>query len=40
MKLGVVETPTVNEDARVLSETLAVVRGDDQPGFLQYPTSI
>ena len=35
MQLGLVETRPVAEDARVLAEALAVVRGDDQPGSLE-----
>ncbi len=35
MEFGVVETPAVDEDAGMFSETFAVVRGDDQPGVFQ-----
>ena len=40
MQLGIIETAAVNENAAMFSETLAVVRGDDQPGFFQNPTPV
>ena len=40
MQLGLVETRTMAENAGMLTETLAVVRGDDQPGLLQNPASL
>lgn len=35
VQLGPIETRTVAEHARVFTETLAVVRGDDQPGSIE-----
>ena len=37
MQLGLVETLAVAENAGVLAETFAVVRGDEQPGIVQNP---
>ena len=40
MQLGLVETLAVAENAGVLTETFAMVRGDDQPGLLQNPAPV
>ena len=40
VELGFVETRAVNENAGVLAETFAVVRGDDQPGSLQNSAAV
>ena len=40
MQLGLVETRAVAENAGVLAETFAMVRGDDQPGSLQDPAPV
>ena len=40
MQLGLVKTLAVAENAGVLAETLAMVRGDDQPGSLQNSAAV
>ena len=40
MQLGLVKTRAVAENAGVLAETFAMVRGDDQPGLLQNPAPL
>ena len=40
VQLGLVEARPVAEDAGMLAETLAVVRGDDQPGLLEDPAPV
>ena len=40
MQLGLVKTRAVAENAGVLTETFAMVRGDDQPGSLQNPAPV
>ena len=40
MQLGLVKTLAVAENAGVLAETFAMVRGDDQPGLLQNPAPV
>ena len=40
VQLGLIETLAVAENAGVLTETFAVVRGDDQPCSLQDPAPV